>query len=298
MGKFFTGGVDQPEAKSYDSVTKEAIEALIKSMGSMYAADSQYSSMFNSLMRAQQSANLSAYNKDYQKLQLDAVEWQKRYANAALNYEKAYGSQYLQQQLARLKEADPEYWANYEQQGAQVLADLQKGNSLSESQTRAQEQATRAGQAARGNAYGYASAAQEVYDKFMAGESMAAQRQQSAMSFMQSSPYNSFNIGALTAYQPGIATSGYSTMAPYAMSNANSAIANNADYQSNIYANTNSWKMTEANDLPPFFSMISGGLSGAQTGAMMGAMTGGPIGAIIGGVVGGVGGGVMGAFSK
>lgn len=298
MGEFFTGEVDQPTAQSYGSVYQDAIKALVNSMGSMYSSDSQYSKLFNALSRNDQSASLSAYNSDLQKLNLQNIEYQKQYANSALNYEKQYGNQYLSQQLANLKASDPEYWQNYETQGAQVLADLQKGNAMSDSQVRASQQAIRAGQAARGNAYGNASAAQEVYNQFIAGEQLAQQRQAAATSFLKSSPYNRFNIGSLTAYQPGTYTQGYSTLTPYAMSNATNVASGNAAYQSNIYGKTNAWQMQESNQPAPFFSMMSGGIGGAQSGAMAGFMTGGPIGAIVGGVLGGVSGGVMGAFSK
>lgn len=298
MGQFFTGDVDQPVAQSYGNVHREAVDALIDSLGLMYSADSVYSRFFNAISRQDQSDALKSYNDDYQKAQLDAIDYNKRYALSALNYQNAYGNQYLQQQISALRKSDPEYWSNYDAQGAEILADLNKGRELSGAQTRAVQQVSRAGQIARGNAYGAASAAKEVYDQFMAGESMLAQRQQAAGEFLQSSPYNNWNIGAITAYTPQIATSGYTTLTPYAYSNAMSAAQGNAQYQANNYRLRNGWDMIEYNQPAPFFAMISGGLSGAASGAMTGAMTGGPVGAIIGGVLGGASGGVMGAFSR
>ena len=298
MGQFFSGGVDQPTAKSYGEVHKEAIEALIKSMGQMYTADSAFSKLFNALSHQDQSDALKEYNKDYNQAQLDAMEYNKRYSIAALNYQKAYGNQYLQQQIAGLRQADPEYWASYDAQGAEILADLNRGNQLTDTQARNVQQATRAQQAARGNTYGNASAAKEVYDQFMAGEAAQAQRQSAAQNFLQNSPFRNFNIGAITAYTPQVSTSGYSTLAPYAYSNAMSAAQGNAQYEANNYRLRNGWSMIEYNQPAPFFSMISGGLNGAASGAMTGAMMGGPFGAIAGGVIGGVSGGVMGAFGR
>ena len=298
MGSFFTGGTEQPKAESYASVQKEAVEALIEALGGMYAADSEYSKLFNALYRQNQSAALEGYNKDYWNTQLDALDYDKQYANQILNYQKLYGNDYLKAQIADLKAADPDYWENYEAQGQQVLEDLNKGAELSEAQTRAVQQATRAGQAARGNAYGNANAALEVYNQFMAGEKMAQQRQAAAQSFLQSSPFNSMNIGAITAYTPQVSTSGYSTLAPYVMSNANAAASANAQYTANNYRLKNGWEMLEYNEPSAFISMVSGGINGAASGALSGAMVGGPWGAVAGGIIGGVSGGVMGAFSK
>ena len=298
MGQFFTGEVEQPQSDSYGNVHKEAVEALIKSMGQIYASDSAYSKFFNALARKDQSDALNAYNKDSQQAQLDALDYNRQYALAALNYQNAYGNKYIQSQISALRQSDPQYWNNYDAQGAEILADLNKGGQLSDSQTRAVQQATRAQQAARGNEYGNASAAKEVYDQFIAGESLLAQRQQAANDFLKNSPFNNFNIGSITAYTPQISTSGYSTLAPYAYSNAMSAAHGNAQYQSNIYRLKNGWEMINYNQPAPFFAMLSGGMSGASSGAMTGFMTGGPIGAIVGGVIGGVSGGVMGAFGR
>ena len=78
MGQFFTGDVDQPQAKAYGDVHKEAVEALIKSMGQMYESDSAYSKFFNALTRQDQSDALKAYNDDLQQAQLDAPSTIKR----------------------------------------------------------------------------------------------------------------------------------------------------------------------------------------------------------------------------
>lgn len=290
MGDFFSGGASQPTAKSYDSVHKEAIEALIKSLGSMYSADSAYTQLFNALNRQEQSKNLDAYNKDIWNTQLNAIDANRAYASALLQYQQAYGNQTLQSQLANLKASDPEFWSNYEAQGRQILSDLAKGSQLSNVQNRTVEQATRAGQVARGNMYGYASSAQEVYDKFMAGENLLLQRQQSAQNFLKGSPYNKWNIGAITAYTPQIATNGYTTLTPYAMANANNVAGNASTYEMNNYRAQNGWQMIENNQPSQFVGMLGGAVNGATTGFL--------IGNIPGAIIGGVSGGVMGAFAR
>ena len=290
MGEFWEGKGSLPTAKTYGSVSKEAIESLIKSMGDMYASDSVYTKLFNALNRAEESESLKQYNQDLWNQQLNSIGQNRAYASAILNYQTAYGSQTLKNQLEQLKASDPEFWAQYEQQGKQVLEDLAKGSSMTDAQIRNVEQITRASQIQRGNAYGNASAAQEVYNKFMAGENLYAQRQKAAQNFLQSSPYNSWNIGSITAYQPQTATNGYSVLTPYAMANANNVSGNAANYEMNNYRAKMGWEMIEANQPSQFVGMIGG----ATQGAAIGGLTGGWVGAIIGGISGGV----MGALSK
>ena len=290
MGDFFTGGASQPVAKDYSSVHQQAIEALIKSMEQIYSADSAYSKLFNAINRQEQSQSLIDFNKTLQELKLNSYDQNRAYASALLNYQNAYGAQTLQTQLENLKSADPEYWANYEAQGQEVLADLAKGNSLSDTQNRTVEQGTRASQVARGNSYGYASSAQEVYNKFIAGENLYAQRQQNAQNFLQNSPYNNWNIGAITAYTPQVSTSGYSTLTPYAMANANNIAGSSANYEMNNYRAQNGWQMIENNQPSQFVGMLGGAVNGATTGFL--------IGNIPGAIIGGVSGGVMGAFAR
>ena len=150
MPNFFTGEVDQPTASSVGSVYGDAIKALLESMSDLYKSDERYTALYNALMRGQQSENLGAYNQTLRDLTLQSyTQYLPRYATAALGYERAYGSEYVKRLVSNMRSADPEYWANYDQQGAQVLADLQKGSSMSEAQVRQANQATRAGQAPR-----------------------------------------------------------------------------------------------------------------------------------------------------
>ena len=299
MGQFFTGKVDQPAAQSAGEVYKEAIEALSKSMQGIFASDSAYTKLYNALMQSQQSENLSAYNQTLQNLNLQAAQtYNPQFANAILNYEKAYGQSYIKTLVSNLRASDPEYWSNYDAQGAEILADLQKGSDMTQAQVRESQQGTRAAQASRGNSYGFANSAQEVYNQFMAGENLKAQRQNAALGFLRSSPYNSLNISSLMAYQPAISQNSYAAISPYAYGNASNLLSGASNTAANQYALTNAWQMEKAGQIPAFFSMITGSANGAVSGALSGFATGGPYGAIAGGILGGVSGGVMGAFSK
>lgn len=293
-----------PTAQSFSDVFSSGLNAMFGSMADIFGAESSYIPQYNALYTGQQADALKAYNQAVQQIGLKGLtEWQPQYANALLKYESEYGSKYLQEQLARLREADPEYWATYDAQGAQVLGDLAKGSDMNASQIRSSQQNTRAAQAQRGNVYGNANAAQEVYQQFAAGERLKAQRQGNAINFLNSSPYNQMNIGQFTAYQPGVSEGQFanafsSAENPYFLNNANSIGGSSAQYAANNYGTQMGWNMANYNSMPPFLSMLGMGLSGASSGAASGFMMGGPIGAIVGGVVGGVSGGVMGAFGK
>ena len=132
----------------------------------------------------------------------------------------------------------------------------------------------------------------------MAGENLKAQRQQAALGFLKSSPYNSLNISSFMAYQPSVSENTYSAISPYAYNNATNLLSGATDTAANNYAIKNAWAMEKANDIPAFFSMLITGANGAMTGANIGSTVGGPVGAIAGGIIGGATGGVMGAFSK
>lgn len=287
MGSFFTGSEStKPVEKNYGSVHDEAIKAIIQSLDKMYTSDSEYSRLYNALNLQSQSSSLSNYNKDILNLQLQAIDNNKQYANKVLQYQKVYAPQYISQFTSALKQADPEYWANYKLQGSQVLDDLNKGNALSSIQQRNVEQATRAAQVARGNAYGNASAAQEVYNKFMAGEQAYQNRQQAAFNFLNKSPYNGWNLSNIAAYAPaGVSGNGYNALSPYMYNNAMGVASNAANYAANNYRIQNGWHMVENNNnVPQVVGTITGSLNGAATGAL----TGGWVGAIIGGISGGV----------
>ena len=306
MGQFFTGsGYNMPTAQGYSDAYSSGVNAMLGSLGNIFGAESAYIPKFNDIYIKEQSDALKEYNKALQQIGLQGLtQWQPQYANALLKYESEYGSKYLQEQLKRLREADPEYWANYEAQGAQVLEDLAKGSSMNASQIRSSQQDTRAAQAMRGNAYGSAKAAQEVYNQFAAGERLKAQRQNAAASFLASSPYNRMNIGVFTAYQPSVSQNSFGNLFssaenPFALNAASGAGNSAAGYAANNYRTQMGWDIANMGSLPPFLAMIGQSISGAASGAASGFLsTGSPYGAIAGGILGGVSGGVMGAFGK
>ena len=63
MGQFFFGeDADMPANKTYSESYNEGVEALANSLAQIYAADSQYSPLFNNIFRQDQSDSLTQYN--------------------------------------------------------------------------------------------------------------------------------------------------------------------------------------------------------------------------------------------
>lgn len=272
MGNFFFGNdEDMPEAKSYSDAYNEGIDAIANSLSSIYAADSQYSPLFNAIFRQDQSDSLKQYNQDLQALQLQALqEFAPQYAAAQLAYEKEYGPQFVAQQVARQREADPTYWGIRDALGSQIEGDLANGNALSEAQKRQVNQSSRASMAARGgSSSGYAPAAQEVLGEFLAGEGLKTNRQNAASSFLSmgaNSPSLTQTGAAPTA---NVSTSSYSTLSPYMYSNAASAGQNAVNYNNNIYNQQVAWAQNQ-NSQPSMFSSLMGTvMQGMGTGALM-----------------------------
>lgn len=272
MGEFFFGSdEDMPTAKSYSDSYGEGVKALADSLGSIYSADSQYSPLFNSIFRNDQSSSLSQYNKDLQNLQLQSVQdYAPQLAAAQLAYEKEYAPQYIAQQLANQRQADPTYWNIKDTLGNQVQSDLEKGNALTDAQTRQVNQNSRASMAARGgSSAGYAPAAQEVLGEFLAGEGLKSTRQNAATNFLNlgANSYTSNSYGG-AAPETSVSTNGYNTLSPYMYSNASTAGNNAANYNQNIWNNQVQWTNNQ-NNQPSMFSTIMGTvMQGVGTGAL------------------------------
>lgn len=273
MGEFFFGpDVDMPTAKGYSQAYGEGVDALANSLAQMYSADAQYSPLFNSVFRQDQSQSLSQYNKDLQALQLQSLaEYAPQLAEAQLAYEKEYAPQFIASQLANQRAADPTYWAIRDAYGAQVQSDLANGNALSDAQRRQVDQSTRAAIAARGGSNaGYAPAAQEVLGEFLAGEGLKNQRQQAATNFLSMGANTPTSTNSYGGYAPTteVATNGYSTLSPYMYQNAANAGNNAANYNNAIYNQQVEWANNQ-NNQPSMFSTIMGTLTGAAgTGAL------------------------------
>lgn len=128
------------------------------------------------------------------------------YTQSALDLNNKYSSQIVQQQRRMLQESDPEGWAarqrlagatmgdlnaTYDRPMAgelerQIMADLLAGGKLDEQTAREVSQATRRGQAARGNILGDASSFQEAMETGSAAENRRVGRQGRALQFLSS----------------------------------------------------------------------------------------------------------------
>ena len=272
MGSFFTGDeYDMPTAPKYEDAYMQGINALADSLEKIYSADSKYSGLFNEIFRNDQSNSLKQYNEDLWNLQKQAYEeYAPQLAAAQLAYEKEYAPQFIAAQLANQRRTDPTYWSIRDTLGEQISEDLEKGNSLTEAQTRQANQSSRAASAARGgSSAGYAPAAQEVLGEFLASEGLKTQRQTAAQNFLNkganSYASNSYGGAAPTA---NVSTSGYNTLSPYMYSNAANAGANAVNYNNSIYNQQVQWAQN-ANNQPSMFSSLMGTvLGGIGSGAM------------------------------
>lgn len=266
MGNFVFGEDNpMPTAKSYNEAYGEGIAALANSLSKMYAADAQYSPLFNSIFRQDQSDSLTQYNKDLQALQLQSLkEYAPQLAQAQLAYEKEYAPQFIALQQQNQRAADPTYWKIRDAYGAQVENDLANGNKLSDSQSRQVQQNSRAAMAARGgSSAGYAPAAQEVLGEFLAGEGLKTQRQNSAAGFLGMGANTPTSSNSYGGYAPtaNVSTSGYSTLSPYMYQNAAAAGNNAANYNNSIYNQQVQWAQN-ANAQPSMFASIMGTMTG------------------------------------
>lgn len=130
-------------------------------------------------------------------------------AQALLDIQKNYGSQYIQQRLADLQQSDPNGYAARKQLFDKIISDAQQnpdrpmatdlqnqvtallgqGSNLTTgpgSETEAVQQGVRGGQVSNGIYLGNAPASQEASAVVNAGDAMQQQRQQEAQSFLGS----------------------------------------------------------------------------------------------------------------
>lgn len=98
-------------------------------------------------------------------------------AQADLDLQRQFGSQYVDLAREQLQRSDPTSFALNEQFNQGALDDLKLGSQLSSSQQRMIEQNSRGAQASRGNLLGPGASAQEIMDLFGGGETLKAQRQ-------------------------------------------------------------------------------------------------------------------------
>lgn len=178
----------------------------------------------------------------------------------------------------------------YNKLHSDILSGLNSGSSLTPTQTAQFNEAERGAQAARGNIYGGAAQADEVYGKTQAGLALYNQRQAQAGSFLglkspeQNAQDNAGQfLGLATPEQQLLSIQGVSPDRSSAYSNPN------AGYQGQQFALGNYQNLLAQQQASAGANPWTRAASGAAAGASAGSAAGG-WGALAGGVIGGVGG--------
>lgn len=160
---------------------------------------------------AQTGGKVTVNGIEYDFSGLSDADYQKQYADAmaqtVLDLQKQYGPAYIQQRLDELKASDPQGWAQRKQlyksimsdlQGVteadpqavalenQMLDELEKGGTLDPEMLREVQQASRRGQAARGNTLGTAATLEEAQAVTSASDALRSKRQADALQFLTS----------------------------------------------------------------------------------------------------------------
>ena len=210
-------------------------------------------------------------------------------ARAYLARGQTYGQDTARARMDTARAYDPQQTAVRDAYGKMVAEDLALGNQLSDEQQRQVQQATRAGQAARGNIRGAAPTAQETMRTFLAGQGLKNQRMGAAYQYGQSThPYMSagggVGTGAGGSYGGGGGGQGSATGIAQGLTGNMSQMAQQQYGQSmNLYG------QQQANYVSPWAATAGGAASGAMTGAMISA-AGGPVTMAGGALIGGLGG--------
>lgn len=102
-------------------------------------------------------------------------------AQTEYDVRKQYDPLFIELSRQGLQQSDPYAFALDEALKKQTAEDLALGSTLSDKQRRDIEQATRAGQVARGNFLGPTQSAEEAFNIFSSGETLKGQRQAAAL---------------------------------------------------------------------------------------------------------------------
>jgi hypothetical protein len=113
------------------------------------------------------------------------------YAQAYLDLNNRYGSQFIDQAISQVKQSDPQRYALIEAVANQVASELALGNQLTPEQQRLMEQQMRKSQTARGQYLGNAAALQETMAVADRGDMMKQQRLNNAYSYLGLMPTSS-----------------------------------------------------------------------------------------------------------
>lgn len=230
-------------------------------------------------------------------------------AQTLLDIQRNYGSAYVKQSLADLKQADPKGYQARQQLFDAILAqadsqpdrpmadnlqnsileELQKSGHLDAKELSQVQQAVRGGQVARGNYLGNAATAQEAGAAVSASDTLRNQREASAQGFLQSgvtpedveyrrlqqslANLGSFVQGTTPQAQFRQVAGANTGAAPYATTSANSVVTNpNAGAQGvqNALGIYQGNINWAQNQVNPFAAGISTGVSAAGSMAALG----------------------------
>lgn len=250
--------------------------------------------------------------KTYDFTGLGGPEYQEQYidqmARALLDYQRDYGSQFIEQRLAELERSDPEGQAarrqlysdiisqigeaperpSAEELQASVLSELQKGGELGPEIERQIMNTVRGQQSARGNIYGSANVAQEARALGGASEALKSERQRRAIDFLVSgttpedvqyrrNQQNMANIGAFLGGETPLAQFGQlsgaqNQAAPFYGGPQMSGVDPNAASKGLNFASNiyGSQQNLYLNSVNPWIAGLGGGLSGLTTAANLG----------------------------
>lgn len=167
-----------------------------------------FETMINNLAQAGGKANIGGTNYDFTGLGNAAVSNQlsDQTAKALLDIQNNYGSQYVQQRLADLKQSDPAGYAARQQLFDKIMADakanpdrplandlqnqvsntLQNAGTLDSQGLQEVQQGTRAGQVSRGIYLGNAPASQEANNVVSASDALRTNQQQQGLEYLSS----------------------------------------------------------------------------------------------------------------
>ena len=220
--------------------------------------------------------------------QVTLLEGQKRSADTmaqvALDIQKKYGADFLDESLKRIEQSDPTGTKVRKRLAEITLAELEKGTQLSDEEVRFAEQAFRRSATARGaSMLGTAPAIQETLAQYNMGRQLLGQRMNMARSYM-GMPQTG-QLGQVAGAQQGAAPFMAQQLQAGIGQNPN-AMAAGAGFATNVYSTQASIYGTQMTQRTDPMGTVLGGLAGVATGALAG-----PMGALMGGLGGGGGGG-------
>ena len=191
-------------------------------------------------------------------------------AQVALDIQKKYGADFLDQSLKRIEQSDPTGTKVRKRLAEITLAELEKGTQLSDEEVRFAEQAFRRSSTARGGSQiGTAPAIQETLAQYNMGRQLLGQRMNMARSYM-GMPQTG-QLSQVAGAQQGAAPFMAQQLQQGIGQNAN-AMAAGAGFATNVYGTqANIYGTQMANRSDPMATVL-GGLAGAAMGPIGGAL--------------------------